>query len=277
MWLRDQHIELVNIIGDPGEGMLTRSIAARLTTASASECLFADFHSVIEPKKFGHLFLLQDEKPSLVPNGYSVTRRMYMKLLKAMRIFFAYATYINFIVYEMDVKSALLNGNLKEEVYVQQPPSFKGSEHLDYVYKLYKALYEMKEAPKACALVKTPMVPPNNLGPDLYGKPLNGTFYRGMISSLMYLTTSRHDIQFLTYLCARYQANPKESHLITVKRIFRYLKGTPTLGLWYLKCSCFDLKGYSDSDDARCNMDRKSTSCACQSLSGKLVCWSAKK
>ncbi|GKA75176.1 hypothetical protein Tco_0781554 [Tanacetum coccineum] len=104
------------------------------------------------------------------------------------------------------------------------------------------------------------MVPPNNLGPDLNGKSVNETQYRGMIGSLMYLTASRPDIQFSTCLCARYQANPKESHLIVVKRIFRYLKGTPSLGLWYPKCSGFDLKGYSDSDYAGCNMDRKSTS-----------------
>ncbi|GKA78405.1 hypothetical protein Tco_0784942 [Tanacetum coccineum] len=62
-----------------------------------------------------------------------------------------------------------------------------------------------------------------------------------------------------------------------MKRILRYLKGNTTLGLYYLKCSGFDLKGYSDSDYAGCNMDRKSTSGACQILGGKLVCWSAKK
>ncbi|GKB39050.1 hypothetical protein Tco_0883992 [Tanacetum coccineum] len=104
------------------------------------------------------------------------------------------------------------------------------------------------------------MVPPNNLGPDLSGKAVNETQYRGMIGSLMYLTASRPDIQFSTCLCARYQANPKESHLIAVKRIFRYLKGTPSLGLWYPKCLGFDLKGYSDSDYVRFNMNKKSTS-----------------
>ncbi|GJT53016.1 hypothetical protein Tco_0988070 [Tanacetum coccineum] len=67
--------------------------------------------------------------------------------------------------------------------------------------------------------VKTPMVPPNNLGPDLAGKPVNKTSYRGMIGSLMYLTTKRPDIQFSIVLCARYQSNPKESHLTVVKRI----------------------------------------------------------
>ncbi|GKD95242.1 hypothetical protein Tco_1375079, partial [Tanacetum coccineum] len=75
------------------------------------------------------------------------------------------------------------------------------------------------------------MVPPNNLGPDLNGKSINETQYRGMIGSLIYLTASRPDIQFLTYLYARYQSNPKEYHLIVVKRIFIYLKGTPSLGL----------------------------------------------
>ncbi|GKE00453.1 hypothetical protein Tco_1388436 [Tanacetum coccineum] len=73
------------------------------------------------------------------------------------------------------------------------------------------------------------------------------------------------------------KANSKESHLIAVKRIFRYLKGTPSFGMWYPKCLGFDLKGYSNSDYAGCNMDRKSTSGASQLLRGKLVCWSAKK
>ncbi|GJY51219.1 hypothetical protein Tco_0442066 [Tanacetum coccineum] len=107
------------------------------------------------------------------------------------------------------------------------------------------------------------MVPPNNLGPDLSDKAVNETQYRGMIRSLMYLTGSRPDIQFPICLCAKYQANPKESHLIAIKRIFRYLKVTSSLGLWYPKCSGFDLKEYSDSDYAGCNMDRKSTSDAC--------------
>ncbi|GJT40400.1 retrovirus-related pol polyprotein from transposon TNT 1-94 [Tanacetum coccineum] len=74
-----------------------------------------------------------------------------------------------------------------------------------------------------------------------------------------------------------YQANPKESHLVAIKRIFMYLKGTPNLNLWYPKGTSFDLKAYSDSDYAGCNLDRKSTSGGCQILGEKLVCWSAKK
>ncbi|GKB82926.1 hypothetical protein Tco_0949821 [Tanacetum coccineum] len=82
----------------------------------------------------------------------------------------------------------------------------------------------LKKHDKNCSSVKTPMVPSNKLGPDLNGKAVNETQYRGMIGSLMYLTASRPGIQFSTCLCSRYQANPKESHLIAVKRIFKYLK-----------------------------------------------------
>ncbi|GJY44244.1 retrovirus-related pol polyprotein from transposon TNT 1-94 [Tanacetum coccineum] len=122
------------------------------------------------------------------------------------------------------------------------------------------------------SLVKTPIVPPNNLGPDLSGKAINETQYRGMIESLMYLTASRLDIQFSTCLYARYQENPKESYLIAVKRIFRYLKGTPSLALWYPKCSGFDLKGYSDSDYDGCNMDMKRTSGASEYVAATECC-----
>ncbi|GJW45044.1 retrovirus-related pol polyprotein from transposon TNT 1-94 [Tanacetum coccineum] len=368
----------MNIIGDPAKGMLTRSMAAKLIIASASECLFADFLSEIEPKKVsealkhpGWVDAMQEELNqfyrnkvwTLVPLPYGKTaiggKNGIHQDIPCL------ATYMNFKVYQMDVKIAFLNGKLKEEVYVKQPPGFESGEFPDYVCKLEKALYGLKQAPrvwyetlstfliqnkftmgridntlfiykskgdvllvqvyiddiifgstsyKLCkqfkklmtkkfemsmmreltyflglqikqgdkgilifqeqytrnllkkyeisnsSSVKTPMVPLNNLGPDLVGKPVNETSYRGMIGSLMYLIATRPDIQFSTVLCARYQSNPKESHLTVVKIILRYLKGTPTLGLYYPKGSGFDLKGYSDSDYAGCNMDRKSTS-----------------
>ncbi|GJY98994.1 retrovirus-related pol polyprotein from transposon TNT 1-94 [Tanacetum coccineum] len=84
---------------------------------------------------------------------------------------------MNFIVFQMDVKSAFLNGKLKEKVYVKQPPGFESSEFPNfpnYACKLDKALYGLKQAPMACSSVKTPMVPPNNLGPNLAGKPISG-------------------------------------------------------------------------------------------------------
>ncbi|GJR92249.1 retrovirus-related pol polyprotein from transposon TNT 1-94 [Tanacetum coccineum] len=358
-WSQDKHIEMVNIIGNPGVGMLTRAMAKELSVASAHECLFVDFLSEEEPKKVyealkhpGWVDAIQDELNQFARNkGWTLARLVALGYnqqkgidydetfapvarLEAIRIFLAFATYMNFIVYQMDVKSAFLNGKLKEEVYVKQPPGFKSNEFPNHVCKLDKALYGLKQAPRAwyetlstfltehkfvrgkidntlfvyktqtdvilvqiyvddiifgststklCkqfaklmtqryemsmmgvltyflgfqikqsergisinqekyvkdllkkydingSSVKTPMVPPNNLGPNLSGKAVNETQYRGMIGSLM------------------------------------YLKGTPSLGLWYPKCLGFDLKGYSDSDYAGCNMDMKSTSSAFQLL-----------
>ncbi|KAJ9551954.1 LOW QUALITY PROTEIN: hypothetical protein OSB04_015999 [Centaurea solstitialis] len=129
----------------------------------------------------------------------------------------------------------------------------------------------------SCTLMKTPMAPPVTLDKDSKGKSVDVTLYRGMIGSLLYLTASRPDIMYSTCLCARYQAEPKESHMTAVKRIFRYLKGTPNLGLWYSKDSGFDLTAYSDSDFAGCKIDRKSTTGGCHLLGGKLVSWTSKK
>ncbi|KAJ9545458.1 hypothetical protein OSB04_025165 [Centaurea solstitialis] len=129
----------------------------------------------------------------------------------------------------------------------------------------------------SCTPMKTPMAPPLSLDKDSKGKPVDVTLYRGMIGSLLYLTASRPDIMYSTCLCARYQAEPKESHLTAVKRIFRYLKGTPNLGLWYSKDSGFDLTAYSNSDFAGCKIDRKSTTGGCHLLGGKLVSWTSKK
>ncbi|GKB42022.1 retrovirus-related pol polyprotein from transposon TNT 1-94 [Tanacetum coccineum] len=332
--------------------MLPRSMADKLTAALASKCLFTNFLSEIEPNKIAigpkWVFsnkkdeheIITNNKARLVAQGYSQEEEIKydetfapVARLEAIRIFLAFATYMNFIVFQMDVKSAFLNGKLKEEVYVKQPPSFESSEFPDYVCKLDKAFYGLEQAPKACSTsyklckqfeklmtkkfemsmmgeltyflglqikqddkgificqeqytrnllkkyeisdsssVKTPMVPPNNLGLDLADKPINKTLYKGMIWSLIYLTTTRHDIQFSIVLCARYQSNLKESHLTVVKRIPKYLKGAPSLGLYYPKCSGFDLKGYSDSDYASCNMDKKSASAKAEYVAAVRCC-----
>nr|GEU33274.1 uncharacterized mitochondrial protein AtMg00810-like [Tanacetum cinerariifolium] len=128
-----------------------------------------------------------------------------------------------------------------------------------------------------CDTIPTPMVEQAKLKLDLVGKPVDHTDYRSMIGSLMYVASSRPDIMFVACMCARYQANPNELHVSAVKRIFRYLKGTINLGLWYPKDSGFDLTAYSDADDAGCHLDRKSTSGSVQFLGDKLVCWSSKK
>jgi hypothetical protein len=103
------------------------------------------------------------------------------------------------------------------------------------------------------------------------------TQYRAMIGSLMYLTASRPDIMFAVCICARFQSNPKETHLKAVKRILRYLKGQPALGLWYPVEGNFDFIAYTDSDFGGCNFDRKSTSGGCQFLGSRLVSWQCKK
>ena len=97
-----------------------------------------------------------------------------------------------------------------------------------------------------------------------------------MIGSLLYLTASRPDIHFVC-LCARFQANSKESHLSAVKRIFRYLLSTEKLGLWYAHHDDFRLTAYSDADYAGCRIEQKSNSGACHFLGGCLISWASKK
>nr|GEZ44224.1 hypothetical protein [Tanacetum cinerariifolium] len=243
--------------------------------------------------------------------------------IEAIRLFLVYDAHKDFTVFQMDVKTVLLNGILKEEVYVGQPLGFVSKQYPDHVYALDKAFYGLKQAPRAwyevlshflidsgfqkglqvnqfssgifinqsnyildilkrfgmknCDIVSTPMVEQAKLKLDLVGKPVDHTDYQSMIGSLMYVTSSRPDIMFATCMCARYQANPNEHQVSPVKRIFRYLKGTINLGLWYSKDSGFDLTAYSDADHAVCHLDQKSTSDSVQFLGDKLVCWSSKK
>ncbi|GKB90858.1 ribonuclease H-like domain-containing protein [Tanacetum coccineum] len=139
--------------------MLARSMAAKLTAASASECLFANFLSEIEPKRVSKALKHPewvDEQTRLVAQGFSQEEGTdydetftLVARMESIRIFLAFATYMNFIVFQMDVKSAFLNGKLKEEFYVKQPSGFESSEFFDYVCKLDKALYGLKQAPRA--------------------------------------------------------------------------------------------------------------------------------
>ncbi|KAI3770617.1 hypothetical protein L6452_01757 [Arctium lappa] len=125
--------------------------------------------------------------------------------------------------------------------------------------------------------IGTPMAHGAKIGLDPNGKVVDQKKYRGMIGSLMYLTASRPDIMFSTCLCARFPAKPKESHLLAVKRIFRYIKGTPYLGLWYPKSSDYKLIAYSDADFGGNQFDQKSTSGHLQFLGDRLISWASKK
>ncbi|GJV22554.1 retrovirus-related pol polyprotein from transposon TNT 1-94 [Tanacetum coccineum] len=296
--------------------------------------------------------------------------------IEAIRIFVANAANKNMMIFQMDVKTAFLNGELKEEVYVSQPEGFVDQEYPSHVYKLKKALYGLKQAPRAwydmlssflisqhfskgavdptlftqkagndlllvqiyvddiifastnTALcnefanqmttkfkmsmmgqmsfflglqisqsprgiflnqskyaseiikkyglltsdsVDTPMVEKNKLDEDLQGTPVDATLYRGMIRSLMYLTSSRPNLIYAVCLCVRYQAKPTEKHLNAVNRIFRYLKRTINIGLWYSKDTDMYLTAYSDAYHAGCQDTRRSTSGSAQFLGDKLM------
>ncbi|GJT27532.1 putative RNA-directed DNA polymerase, partial [Tanacetum coccineum] len=302
--------------------------------------------------------------------------------IEAIRLFLAFASFMGFLVYQMDVKSAFLYGNITEEVYVKQPPGFEDPAHPNKVYRVVKALYGLHQAPRAwyerlstfllkhgyrrgaidktlfikkdrrdimlvqvyvddiifgstkSSMVKdfedlmqkefkmssmgeltfflglqvkqsnggiflsqdkyvkdilnkfdfrtikpasTPIEAHKSLGKDEEGEDVDVHLYRSMIGCLMYLTASRPDIMFVVCLCARFQVTPKVSHLHAVKRIFRYLKHQPNLGLWYPKDSPFHLEAFSDSDYAGDNHDRRSTSGGCQYLGRRLVSWQCKK
>ncbi|GKE32824.1 retrovirus-related pol polyprotein from transposon TNT 1-94, partial [Tanacetum coccineum] len=133
-----------------------------------------------------------------------------------------------------------------------------------------------KHGMEKCDTISTPMAT-TKLDADLQGTPVDQTKYHSMIGGLMYLTASRPDIAFATFVCARYQARPTEKYLKEVKRIFRYLRQSINMGLWYSKDSGFELIAYVDADHAGCNDDCKSTSEGIQFLGDKLVSWSSKK
>ena len=119
--------------------------------------------------------------------------------------------------------------------------------------------------------VRTPMSPNVKLTVDLLGKRVDSSLYRSMISSLLYLTTNRPDISYSVGMCARYQDNPKESHMIALKRIIKYVKTTADFGVWYSKDINDVIAGYSNADWARNADDRKSTSGGCFYVGNNLV------
>nr|GFA48976.1 hypothetical protein [Tanacetum cinerariifolium] len=234
-------------------------------------------------------------KARLVAQGHTQEERIdyeevfaLVARIEAIRLFFAYASFMGFMMYQMDVKSAFLYGTIKEEVYVCQPPGFEDPDYPKKVYKVVNALYGLHQAPRACQdkyvakilrkfrLTKgksasTPINTEKPLLKDPDGEDVDVHTYRSMIGSLMYLTSSRLDIMFAVCACAHFQVTPKASHLHAVKRIFRYLKGKPHLGLWYPKDSPFDLVAYSDSDYTGASLDKESTTGGCQFLGCRLI------
>ncbi|GJR33007.1 putative ribonuclease H-like domain-containing protein [Tanacetum coccineum] len=203
--------------------------------------------------------------------------------IEAIRLFLAYASFMNFIVYQMDVKSAFLYGTIEEEVYVCQPPGFEDPEFPNKVYKVEKALYGLHQAPRAWYETLSTYL-------------LENRFRRGVIDKTLFIKKDKDDILLVhvkqkddgifisqdkyvadilrkfDFATVKTASTPMETKkallkdeevadvdLHDVKRIFRYLKGHPKLGIWYLRDSPFDLEDFSDSDYAGASLDRKST------------------
>nr|GEX73304.1 hypothetical protein [Tanacetum cinerariifolium] len=318
------------IIGDPTSAVQTRSKVKQTTTGDSTfisytdlqHCLFACFLSQVEPRSVAQALedpswvdaiqeemgLLFRNKARLVAQGH---RQVYgidydevfapVARIEAIRLFLAFASYMGFMVYQMDVKSAFLNGRINKEVYVTQPKGFVDPQHPNKVYKawcdefeaLMKGEFQMsvigelafflglqvQQRPDGIFInpdkyvqeilnkfdlgsVRTAITPYEATKPkskNEYDSPVNVHLYRSMIGSLMYLTASRPDIMFAVSACSRNQVTPTTSNLEAVKKIFKYLKGQPKLGLWYPKESPLILEAYSDSDYVGANKDRKST------------------
>ncbi|KAJ9544645.1 hypothetical protein OSB04_024352 [Centaurea solstitialis] len=236
--------------------------------------------------------LIVRKKARLVAKGYSQQEGIDydetfapVARIEAIRIFLAYAAHKNIKVFQMDVKSAFLNGVLHEEVYIEQPEGFVDPDFPDHVCILDKTLYGLKQAPRAWYETLT-----NHL--------LSKGFKRGTIDTTLFLKKEGDDLllvqiyvddiifgstnpemctKFSKIMEIEFEMSMMGSHLAAVKRILRYLKGTPEMGLWYLKDSSFELISFTDSDQGGCKLDRKSTSGSCQFLGDKLVSWTSKK
>nr|GEZ63212.1 ribonuclease H-like domain, reverse transcriptase, RNA-dependent DNA polymerase [Tanacetum cinerariifolium] len=193
--------------------------------------------------------------------------------IEAIRIFLAFASYMGFIVYQMDVKSAFFY-----EVYVSQPPGFVDPKFPNKVYKVVKALYGLHQPPRAWYATLSTFLEKSG-------------YRRGAIDKTLFIKRDKKDIMLVqvyvddiifsstkkSWSSRKKMVTTKTSHLHAVKRIFRYLKGQPKLGLWYPKVSSFDLEAYSDSDYAGVSLDRKSTTGGCQFFGRRLISWQCKK
>ncbi|GKA51698.1 putative ribonuclease H-like domain-containing protein [Tanacetum coccineum] len=248
---------------------LFSSVQQRTNHKDFQNCLFACFLSQEEPKKVyrnkkDERGIVIKNKARLVAQGYTQEEGIdYDEVfapvarIEAIRLFLAYASFKDFVVYQLDVKSAFLYGKIEEEVYVCQLPGFEDLDFPDRVYKVEKALYGLHQAPRACQYkyvteilkkfgfndvktVSTPMETQKALLKDEDGEEVDVYLYRSMIGSLIYLTSSRPYIMFVVYLP-------------------------------------FDLVAYADSEYARASLDRKSTTRGCQFLRCRLISWQCKK
>nr|GFB75639.1 uncharacterized mitochondrial protein AtMg00810-like [Tanacetum cinerariifolium] len=171
-----------------------------------------------------------------------------------------------------ELSQFLLSKGFSKGIQIHQSPCGIFINQAKYAQEILK-----KHGMTSCDSIGTPMAT-KHPDADLSGTLIDQTKYRSMVGALMYLIASRPDIMHATCYSARNQAKPTEKHLTTVKWIFRYLKNTIHMGLWYPKDIGFNLTSFLDSDHAGCLDSRKSTSGGIQFLGGdKLVSWSSKK
>jgi hypothetical protein len=328
-------------------------------------------------------------KARLVAQGYNQHKGIdYIETfasvarLEAIRLFLSYAVNHGIILYQMDVKSAFLNDVISEEVYLKQPHGFEDLKHPDYVFKLKKSLYGLKQASRAwyarlsnfllekgfkrgqvdttifrktqkkdilfvqiyvddiifgstnvaickefsktmqakfdmsmmrelkfflgiqinqckdkvyvhqskytrellnkfkledCKLMATLMHPNCNMSKEESRNKVDHKLYKCMIGSLLYLTAFKKDVLFSVCLCARFQLDRRDSNLTSVKKIFRYLKRTPNLGILYKKFQDYKVFGFCDADYAGDKIERKSTSGNFQFLGDNLISRATKR
>ncbi|GKA93676.1 retrovirus-related pol polyprotein from transposon TNT 1-94 [Tanacetum coccineum] len=208
--------------------------------------------------------------------------------IEAIRIFIANAATKNMIIYQMDVKTAFLNGDLQEEVFVSQPEGFEDQDNPTHVYRLKKALYGLKQAPRAWYDTLSKFLLANNFFKGAVDPTPRGIFINQAKYALETLKKYGMDLSdpVDTPMVDRLKldedlmgipAKPTKKHLEAIKRIFRYLKGTINMGLWYPKDNAMSLTAYADADHAGCQDSRRSTSGSAQFLGDRLVSWSSKK
>ncbi|GKA88181.1 retrovirus-related pol polyprotein from transposon TNT 1-94 [Tanacetum coccineum] len=248
-------------------------------------------------------------KARLVARGYHQEEGIYFEesfapvtRLEAIRIFLAFAAHMNMAVYQMDVKAAFLNAprawyDMLSSFLISQDFSKGSVDPTMFIRKEGKELLLISQSPRgifinqskyaleslkkygfdSCDPVDTPIVEKSKLDEDKEGKDVDPSHYCGMIGTLLYLTSSRPDLQFVICMCARYQARPTKNHLHAVKRIFRYLRGTVNRGLWYPKDSSISITAFADANRAGCQDTRRSTSGSMQFFGDRLVSWSSKR
>ncbi|GJX32743.1 retrovirus-related pol polyprotein from transposon TNT 1-94 [Tanacetum coccineum] len=254
-WTKDHPI--ANVISDP-----SRSVSPRKQLKTdAMWCYFDTFLTSVKTDEFGEVL---KNNARLVTQGSRQEEGIDfdesfapVARIEAIRIFVANAANKNMTIFQMDVKTAFLNGELKEEVYVSQPEGFVDQDYPSHVYNLKKALYGLKQAPRAWYDMLSSFL-------------ISQHFSKGAVDPILFTRKAGNDLLL-------YQTKPTKKHLNAVKRIFRYLKGTINMGLWYSKDTDMSLTTYSDVDHVGCQDTRCSTLRSAQFLGDKLVSRSSKK